>query len=232
MKTKLKEKFKSKSVETHIVSAYDRELGALSATLNQMGDRVVDLVVIAEGLLGGKPAKAAKDFDKALTLYKKVVLLEKEAQVQAINLLALRNPVASDLLYVASAIKVAGILERMGELAVKVIRKFSRLEQAPHKSVLKNMEKLAEQVAKMIHAAVKAFETEDASKSKKVMELEDVVDDIFAEVSKQIQADMMKTPKNIPSYMQAMLMARNFERIGDLATDVAKAARYIQGDEL
>ena len=231
MRDYIKTKSKVKSAESHIVTAYDRELAALSNLLNQMGSSVVDLVVIAEGLLGGKPAKNTKDFDKALTLYKKVVLLEKEAQMQAIKMLALRNPVASDLLYVASAIKVAGMLERMGELAVKITKKFSKLQQVPHKSVLKNMEKLADQVSKMIHASVKAFDSEDPSKSKKVMQLEDVVDDIFSEVSKQIQGDMMKSPKNIPSYMQAMLIARNFERIGDHATDIAKAARYLQSDE-
>lgn len=213
--------------DLHTVSSYDKELEGINKLLQQMGEEVAGMIVLAQKSLGKKDAASAQKNEKK---YIAVAVQEKHVQQQVVRMLALRHPVANDLMFVTSAIKVAGTLERMAELSKKVSRKLSRLEKPLPKKVKKQLDEMAGLVADMIRDAVSALANGEPQKIDKVMKKEEKVDAIRAALFKSLEKDMMKDPSIIPACMQAFAVTRNFERVGDHAVSIVAQVQEIVGE--
>jgi phosphate transport system protein len=213
-------------LDQHIVSAYDKDLEALGESFRDMGELISEMVDLARKALAKKNGALT---EKAEKKYLEVVALEKQVQQQAVKMLALRHPVANDLLFVTASIKVAAMLERMAELSKKISRKLGKLEKEPPKKTKKRLEEMADLVDKMTQGSVNAFGRGDSEKAGKVMEWEDKLDLIRGELFKELEQDMMANPSTIPSCMHALAITRNFERMGDHAVSVAQVVEEMVG---
>ena len=217
-----------KTLEKHTVSSYDEELKQLVAAIRDMEGLLEKLLdCVAESLKD--PAASLADTVKEVD--QKINALDRKVEQKATRILALRNPLAVDLRLAISALKVATILERMGDLAKNSTRRVVGLEKKPSKDIQEPLEEMVELVKKMLRNSVSGFRKLDTEKADKVWKREDKVDaltkDMFDVLTARIQADSSTAADS----MRTLLVAKNLERIGDYATAIAKIVHYMSSGE-
>ncbi|WP_300375788.1 phosphate signaling complex protein PhoU [Henriciella sp.] len=208
----------------HIVTAFTDELEHLSANLLRMGG-------LAEAMINDV-SRAVMTYD--LELARQVIKrdesideLEAEAEKAIIRLIALRHPMAADLRAVLGAMKLAGDIERIGDLCKNIGKRCLELTGDENRAALKGIERMARAVSHQLQTALDAYLRQDVEASIKVLELDDDIDDHYTSFFRETLTYMMEDPRQIGSNTHLIFMAKNLERVGDHATNIAKAVYYM-----
>ena len=211
----------------HTVKAFDEELNQLRATISEMGG-LADAAIreAMDALVARDEAAAARVVEGD----RRIDALEAEVERQAVQIIALRAPMARDLREVVAALKIAGVVERIGDYAKNIARRVRAIEDSRIRpiSLLPQMARIA---GEMVHDVLDAFATRDAEKAAQVCERDAAVDDFYNSIFRALLTHMMENPHNITPATHLLFVARNLERIGDHATNIAEMVYYASTGE-
>lgn len=208
----------------HTRRAYDRTLASLTDTILEMGRAVQGMLdFVGAALLSpdGDLVEQARQADK------QVNELERRIEQQVTELLALQNPMAIDLRYTTAASKIAGSLERMGDLAKNTVRQIVPLGGVQDAGLRAQYEEMHAITREMLEGALYSYTHLDAQKATEIWQKDDAVDDICDAINARIVDFMRTDPSRIERHMQLMFASKNIERIADYATKIAKIVHFV-----
>jgi phosphate transport system protein len=214
----------------HIVKSFEGELKRLSGLLTQMGGMVESQVAMAcEAVLAHDDAAAAGTVEAD----PKVDALERDVEQFVIRLLALRQPMAQDLRLIVASLKITGDLERIGDYAANVAKRSLVLNQYNLPFSLTGLANMARLVQENLKTTIDAVGESDVEKAVDVWRSDESVDEIYNALFRELVTYMMEDPRNITPCTHLLFIAKNLERIGDHATNVAETVYYaVKGETL
>ncbi|MDD5482073.1 MAG: phosphate signaling complex protein PhoU [Kiritimatiellae bacterium] len=165
---------------------------------------------------------------------RRVVSREKETNVMEVNveeeclkILALHQPVASDLRYIVAVLKINQDLERIGDLAVHIAERALALCREPRVAIPVRLEQMADKTELLLKKVLDAFVNLDESAAREVCAADHEIDDMNQEIFQQVKKVIMQNPGRFEAMLQIMHIARHLERIGDHATNIAEDLIYL-----
>ena len=209
--------------QDHIVKSYDEELARLSQSISRMG------AMAAEQIDGAIKALVDRDPDLAQRVVdgdKAIDDLEAEIHEFTVRLLALRQPMARDLRQIVAALRIAPDLERIGDYAKNVAKRSIALDRMPPVKPIVTIPRMAHMVREMIGDVLGAFATGDVEKAREVWERDTEVDDVYDGLFRELLTYMMEDPRTISACTHLVFIAKNIERMGDLATNIAETIHF------
>jgi phosphate transport system protein len=212
-------------VSKHIVSSYDADLASLDLRIVEMGGLCEELLARAFEALerrDPKRAEAARTSDAAIDA------LERRIQEDAILMIARRQPMANDLRHILTVIKIAGDLERIGDLAKNIAKRALAVagETTP-KPLLTGLRHMTEKALGQLKDVLDAYSTRDAAKAMAVWREDARIDALYNSVFRELLTYMMEDPRNIGLCTHLLFGAKNIERIGDHTTNIAENVHYL-----
>jgi phosphate transport system protein len=205
---------------THTLKAFDQELDSLRALISQMGGLAEHAIRESMRTLMQRDLEGAR---AVVEDDRKLDALEAEAEGRVVQLIALRAPMADDLREAIAALKIVGVVERIGDYAKNNAKRVPQLgdarDQIEPVSLLPEMARIA---AEMVHDVLDAFVERDADKARAVCERDRAVDDFYNSIFRALLTFMMEDPANITPSTHLLFVAKNIERIGDHATNIAE----------
>ncbi|HLV84164.1 MULTISPECIES: phosphate signaling complex protein PhoU [Devosia] len=210
----------------HIVTAYSDELIQLAQSIAEMGGQVE--LAIENG------TKALLKLDRELAdltiiADQRIDDMQRNIDDMAVSMIARRQPMASDLRAIITSIHVANDLERVGDMAKQLARRSLKLEgmslQPTFYNGVKNMTAL---VLRQIKDSLDAYSSRNAAAAIQVCNHDDEVDAMYTSLFRELLTYMMEDPRNITPCTHLLFCAKNLERIGDHATNIAEHAYYLQ----
>jgi phosphate transport system protein len=214
----------------HIVRSYDEDLKRLRDLAARMGGLAERQVADATRALVRRDNTLAAE---VVSRDVQIDALEREIESFSVRLLALRQPMAQDLRIIIAAMKVSNDLERIGDYARNAAKRAIVLASLPPLGSLNGFERMAQLVQENLKAAMDAFVNDDADAARRVWEADEPVDDIYNGIFRELLTFMMEEPRNITAATHMLFIAKNLERIGDHATNIAERIFYaVRGDTL
>ncbi len=210
--------------KTHIDKSYDAELRALREQLLEMGGLVEAAIDASVRAIVERDAVLA---DQVIRKDKVVNRMEVDIDGACRRILALRQPAASDLRFITTALKIVTDLERMGDLAVNIARRAVDLAQAPALRPLHDLGRLAALSEAALAKALDAFVTADPVKAEEVLEADDHLDALYLKIFNELLTIMMEDPRSIRRATSLMFSAKHLERFGDHATNLAEMVIFM-----
>ncbi|MGL5837909.1 MAG: phosphate signaling complex protein PhoU [Sphingorhabdus sp.] len=207
----------------HTVKAFDTDIGQLRGLIAEMGGLAE--VAIADAI----EALIRHDHDKAKQVVvndAKLDALEAEVDRLAIRIIALRAPMADDLRDVIAALKISGVVERIGDYAKNIAKRVAQMERASKFEPLTLIPAMAEISQSMVRDVLNAYGSRDSALAVQVIDRDEKVDNFYNSIFRNLVAHMMENPATISSAAQLLFVARNLERIGDHATNVAEMVYF------
>lgn len=208
----------------HTDKTFEQELTELREKLLAMGGRVEELIAMSVRALTERESALAEE---AIRADRDINRREVEIDDQCRRILALRQPAASDLRFVTTALKIVTDLERMGDLAVNISERALDLNQAPPLKPYHDIPKLAALAQKQLKKALDAFVHGDPEKAEEVIQGDDLVDALYLKMFNDLLAMMMEDSRLIRRATSLMFVAKHLERLGDHATNVAEMVVYM-----
>ena len=207
----------------HTVKSFDDDIHQLRSLVTQMGG-------LCEVQIGGAiDALMERDPEAALTVVNtdtRIDALEAEAERLAVTMIALRAPMANDLREIISALKISSVLERIGDYAKNIAKRASTLTATAPIEPVVIIPQMARVVVEMIRDALDAFVDRDADKAVAVCQRDAAVDDFYNSLFRSLLTFMMENPHHITPSAHLLFIAKNLERIGDHATNVAEMVYF------
>lgn len=203
---------------------FDVELDQLRQKLVMMATKVEVLINHSIEAIRKRDAGAA---EAALAMDKEIDLMEIEIEEAAISLIARYQPAAGDLRFLVGAIKINNDLERIGDHGVNIAQSAALLAGRPDVKVLADIPWMAGLAVSMLKDSLDSFISGDSEKAREVCTRDDQVDELKDQILRIVLTFMLEKPDFISSGMTLILVARNLERIADLATDISEEAIYI-----
>jgi phosphate transport system protein len=163
---------------------------------------------------------------RAMEAEERVDAREREIEQEVVKMLALRQPVAQDLRHIVAALKATGDLERIGDYAANVAKRSLVLEQFNMRAAgagLANMSRLVQENLKRV---IDAMGSDDVERAYQVWSSDEAIDDIYDGLFRELITYMMEDPRNITPCTHLLFVAKNLERIGDHATNIAENIHY------
>jgi phosphate transport system protein len=207
----------------HTLKAFDEDLDRLRALISEMGGLAEHAISEAMRCLIQRDVDAAQ---RVVADDKKLDILEIETERRAVQLIALRAPMASDLRDVVAALKISGVVERIGDYAKNIAKRVPLLENMGKIEPLSLLPEMARIAAEMVHDVLDAFVERDAAAAVRVCERDEAVDDFYDSIFRTLLTHMMENPHNIGQSAHLLFVAKNLERIGDHATNIAEMVYY------
>jgi len=211
-------------VTVHIVKSFDEELNRMTGEIAQMGG------FVEEQIMASVNALVRRDSDKAQEVIakdKRIDALEDEVEQMALRLLALRQPLAADLRLVTTAVKIAADLERMGDYAANVAKRALTLNKLDPVRPVNSVPRIAELVQGMVKDVLDAFVERDVEKALAVWRRDEDVDAYYNSLFRELLTYMMEDPHHITPCIHMLFIAKNLERIGDHATNIAEQVNFL-----
>ena len=207
----------------HTIKAFDEDIDRLRALISQMGG-------LAEHAIGeAMRCLIQRDSEGALRVIendKKLDALEVETERRAVQLIALRAPMAGDLRDVVAALKISGVVERIGDYAKNIAKRVPQLENASKIEPLSLLPEMARIATSMVHDVLDAFVQRDAEVAVQVCQRDDAVDDFYDSIFRTLLTHMMENPQSIGQAAHLLFVAKHLERIGDHATNIAEMVYF------
>jgi phosphate transport system protein len=214
----------------HTDREYEQELGHLREQLLVMGSRVEEIIGGSMRALMERDAPLA---ERMIEADRTIDRLEVELDGQCMQILARRQPVASDLRFITLVLKVVTDLERMGDLAVNISERVLELTgEVPLKPYV-DLPRMAAEAQSMLRDALDAFVAKDAERARQVIDRDQMVDDLYAQVFRELLTYMMENSKNVYRATRLQSIAKYLERIGDHATNLAEMVVFmVKGSDI
>ncbi len=211
--------------ETHIVTAFDRDLEALQALLVRMSGLVEQALVNAAQALESMDKAAA---DAVIAGDAAIDALDEQINLEAASLIARRAPTARDLRLVLAVMRASNSLERVGDYARNVAKRMRAMTAtAPVEGTAGTIRRMAAHVGRMLDEAMQAMVRKDAALAAQVRARDVDVDQIYNTLFRSLLTFMLESPSNISTCMHLHFIAKNIERAGDHATGIAEQAIYL-----
>ena len=209
----------------HIVKSFQDQLMSLSTGVVQMGG-------LCEALLANAiNAVVKRDLPMAeLTIAedRKVDQFEAQIEQQAIRLLALRQPLALDLRETLAALKISADLERIGDLAKNVAKRTLVIaSDAPDQNLAQGLARMGRQALTQLKDVLDAYARRDPDAAIAVWKHDNDIDELYNSLFRELLTYMMEDPRKIGPSTHLLFIAKNFERIGDHATNIAETVYYV-----
>jgi phosphate transport system protein len=215
----------------HIVKSFEDELNSLTAECARMGGlteaQVTDAVT----------AVVKRNQDLAASVVgrdDKLDEAERDIERRAIRLIALRQPMANDLRRTVSAMKVANNLERCGDLAKNIAKRtLVIVESEPLTPLTRAIDRMGKLVITRLTSVLDAYTRSDLERALAVWSQDDEVDEHYNSLFRELLTYMMADPRTITACAHMLFVAKNLERIGDHATNIAEIVHYeVIGQEM
>ena len=207
----------------HIVKSYEIELNRLRGLIADMGGMVEHQVADACDAVVNRNTEAAT---QAVAQDPKVDEAEREIEQFVIRLLALRQPVAGDLRQIVSSLKITSDLERIGDYAANVAKRSVVLQQFTLPYTLTGLGHMSRLVQENLKRVIDAAGVGDADEALEVWRADEPIDQIYNALFRELITYMMEDPRNITPCTHLLFIAKNLERIGDHATNIAETVYY------
>src|SRR5688500_3108754 len=207
----------------HTLKAFDEDIERLRALSSQMGGLAEHAIGEAMRCLTQRDVEGAQ---RVVENDKKLDALEIETERRAVQLIALRAPMAGDLRDVVAALKISGVVERIGDYAKNIAKRVPLLEGAGKIEPLALLPEMARIATGMVHDVLDAFVQRDEEMAVQVWERDSAVDDFYDSIFRTLLTHMMENPQNIGQSAHLLFVAKHLERIGDHATNIAEMVYY------
>ncbi len=207
----------------HTLKAFDEDLAQLRALISEMGGLAEHAIREAMRCL------MQRDYEGALRVVeddRKLDAMEAEAERKVVQLIALRAPMADDLREAVAALKIVGLVERIGDYAKNIAKRVSQLDGAGKIEPLALLPEMARIATEMVHDVLDAFVERNAEKAQAVCERDQAVDDFYNSIFRALVTFMMEDPQNISRSAHLLFVAKNIERVGDHATNIAEMVYF------
>jgi len=207
----------------HTLKAFDQDLDRLRGMISQMGGLAEHAIGEAMRCLIQRDVEGAK---KIVEDDKKLDTLEIETERRVVQLIALRAPMAGDLRDAVAALKISGVVERIGDYAKNIARRVPQLDAANQIEPISLLPEMAKIATQMVHDVLNAFVNRDAQAAVQVVRRDQALDDFYDSIFRTLLTFMMENPHNIGQSAQLLFVAKNLERVGDHATNIAEMVYY------
>ena len=211
--------------DTHIASAFDRDLEALQAQIMKMGGLVEDAILKAATSLEKRDEELAEEVRRADSAIDR---LEEVINEEAARVIAMRQPIAVDLRVILTVLKVSSNLERIGDYAKNMAKRTTVLAgmQQVNGSAA-SIRRMAKEVERMLKDVLDAYIQRDAELAHAVIMRDADVDQMYNALFREFLTFMMEDPRNITACMHLHFIAKNTERMGDHVTNIAEQVIYL-----
>lgn len=207
----------------HIVKSFDEELKRLQNLISQMGGLVETQMQDCILSLSKRDSTIAERVIKGDA---RIDAIEHEINDLTVRMLALRQPMAEDLRRIVGALKVSSDLERIGDYAANVAKRSIALNQMPPARPAAGIPRMGKMVQQILKEMLDAYIEQDAEKALQIWRRDEEVDEMYTSLFREMLTYMMEDPRNISPCTHLLFMAKNIERIGDHATNIAETLYY------
>jgi phosphate transport system protein len=207
----------------HTVKAFDEDITRLRGLIAEMGGLAeVAIQESLDALVRGDEALA----ESVVARDKRMDALEMEVDKLAVRIIALRAPMADDLREVIAALKIGGVLERIGDYSKNIAKRVGMIEGRVRFEPLTLLPTMGELAGEMVHDVLTAYAARDPDLAREVIATDAKVDAFYNSIFRNLVSYMVENPSTISSAAQLLFVARNIERIGDHATNVAEMVHF------
>jgi len=214
----------------HIVASYDAELKELAAMVMNMAGLVDRMLGDALTTMNERNVELA---DRVIQADRAVDALQHQIEERAVFTIAKRQPVASDLRQIISTVKVASDLERVGDLSKNIAKRvIATSTQTQPPSIALGLAHMGERVREQLAAVIGAYQKQDEAKALEVWSTDNEIDAMNTSLFRELLTYMMEDPRNIGYCTHLLFCAKNLERIGDHATNIAETIHYLVTGEI
>ncbi|MGZ2411699.1 phosphate transport system protein [Sphingomonas sp. F9_3S_D5_B_2] len=207
----------------HTLKAFDEDIERLRALISQMGGLAEYAIGEAMRCLIQRDIEGA---ERVVQNDKKLDALEVETERRAVQLIALRAPMAADLRDVVAALKISGVVERIGDYAKNIAKRVILIDNAGKIEPISLLPEMARIATEMVHDVLDAFVERDAEAALLVCQRDAAVDNFYDSIFRTLLTHMMENPHNIGQAAHLLFVAKNVERVGDHATNIAEMVYY------
>lgn len=206
-----------------------RDLGALATQLQALGNRVEDALGNAIDAILSRDVEAAR---RVVAGDPEIDELEVRLEEEALKILALHSPVASDLRFLVASIKINNDLERVGDLASNICKRAVDLDPLPPVEAPEEFAHMAQLTRTMFHEALGAMMKRDEPRARALLDLDDEVDSLNVTILARIEARMHEAPEEIAPLLRWSTVVKLVERVADYATNIAEDVIYMEAGEI
>ena len=207
----------------HTVKSFDEDIAQLRAVITRMGGLCETQIAESVDALMSRNSEAAQTI---IENDKRLDALEAEAEALAVRIIALRAPLADDLREIVAALKIAGVLERIGDYAKNIAKRSAVIAQSQPVGPAVIIPEMARLVVEIIRDTLDAFVDRDPVKALALLQRDQQVDEYYNSLFRALLTFMMENPHYITPSTHLLFVAKNLERIGDHATSVAEMVYY------
>ena len=213
----------------HTVKAFDEDLNRLRGLISEMGGRAEQALLQAMSALNNGDLELAAQVVEG---DKKIDALEAEVEQLTVQTIALRAPMADDLREMIAALKIVSVVERIGDYAKNIAKRVALMDQTRSIEAIPVLMSMSAAVAELIHDALDSFAARDAELAVRVTARDKNVDDFYNSIFRTLLTFMMENPQTIGEAAHLLFIAKNIERIGDHATNIAENVWFlVHGEE-
>lgn len=212
----------------HIVRSYDEERSRLTGEILRMGEMAAAQLEAALDVVERRDDRAA---ERIIANDEAIDALEQEVS-QDVMKLALRGPMARDLREILAALRIASDIERIGDYAANVAKRSTALNLSPPLPFTRGLTQLGQLAVRQVRAVLVAFRDDDAEAAQRVRAQDAEIDTVYTSLFRELLTYMMEDPRSITPSTHLLFMAKNIERIGDHATNIAENIWFlVHGDD-
>jgi phosphate transport system protein len=214
----------TRNMTEHTVKAFDDDINALRALIAEMGGLTEDAIDNAMKALTTRDEDLAR---KVVEGDKRIDELDAQIEKLVVQTIALRAPLADDLREIIAVLKISNVVERMADYAKNIAKRVGTINRSKQVEPLSLLPAMAQIAREMVKGALDAFVARDPVKAVQIIERDRAVDDFYNSIFRTMVTFMMENPKMISESTHIMFIAKNLERIGDHATNIAEMVHYI-----
>ncbi len=208
----------------HIVSRFDEDLNQLDNLLAEMGGLAEHQFADAIKALVRRDSELA---EKVIINDKRIDMIEESVDQHTISMLALRQPMADDLRVVITALRIASVIERIGDYSKNIAKRTVAITQTPPVGPSRTISRMGNVVQGMIKTVLDAYLQRDAELAQDVRLRDEEVDALHTSLFRELLTYMMEDPRSISACAHLLFVAKNIERIGDHATNIAEHVHFL-----
>jgi len=211
--------------DPHTVKAFDHDLQELSRMIAEMGGMAEKQVADAVDALARRDSTLAQ---RVAAADASIDTLQRELEEKAVLTIARRQPVASDLREVVGTLRIAGDLERIGDLAKNIAKRVLALGgEFPPPKLIRGVEHMTDLLLAQLKLVLNAYARRSNEEAMAVWRADEEIDAVCTSVFRELLTYMMEDPRNISFCIHLLFCAKNIERMGDHATNIAETVHYV-----